>query len=570
MGRQPGTREGDAARSMSARRRGFSVGTKLTIGTVFLVATAVGTSAFYSLRTIDDLSAADAETRRRDGKRAIRDRTELLVHNTALSSAGLLAGGELTVLGVQAKRTLAENENVEWLVISDHNGMVAFASEGAPTKQGQPVDKSDPLVAQLDADRSAAKVISRVDPADNMRSTFGVNLLTRSSAGGEATFAGQLRLRVSTAKLEAALAASLAEAKAEARASARKQLVFAGILLLFGVLFGLWQGVRISRPIRALDRSTTAIAAGDFDRRVEVSSNDELGHLGESFNSMAESLGILVKEMAAKASLERELELARSVQELMSPPGDRVEVGPFELAGRCQLADSCGGDWWTYRRLSGDRLLIVVGDVTGHGMPAAMIAATARGAVEALSLGAESELTPPKVLAAIDRAIRDVGREQLLMTSFAILLDPERRVVDFANAGHCFPYLLRAEPTGRFGGLGVLAVRGNPLGSADQCINGGSRPWHPGDVVIMTTDGMVDRVDSEGDRFGEKRFRRLLVKHERDETETDVTALRDTIVHAVEEFGGDEPADDDMTLVVCSYRRAASTQSDVGDIREAG
>jgi serine phosphatase RsbU (regulator of sigma subunit) len=541
------------------------VGTKLTVATVALVAVAVGGSAFYSLRSIDDLSTADAETRRRDGKQAIESRTVLLVQNIALSSTGLLAGGETTVLESQAKRTLAANQDIEWLVISDHNGRVVYASPRAPTEQSKPVDPRDPMVRQLARAPTSTKVVKLPAPDDQRQLTFGVNLVTRGDAGA-LTFAGQLRLRLSTAKFEKALAASLAEARAKARSSARKQLVFAGILLVLGMLFGWWQGMRITRPLRALDRSTTAIASGEFDRRVEVTSGDELGHLAESFNTMAESLGRLVKEMAAKASLERELELARSVQELMSPPSDLVEIGPFALAGVCELAESCGGDWWTYRVLSDGRLLIVVGDVTGHGMPAAMIAATARGAVEALALGQESELTPPKVLAAIDRAIRDVGREQLLMTSFAVLLDPGRRVVDFANAGHCFPYLIRAEPSGRFGGLGVLAVRGNPLGSSNQCIRGGSRPWHPGDVVILTTDGMVDRVDSDGERFGEKRFRRLLIAHERDEDLGDAALLRDRIVEAVEDFGGDEPADDDMTLVVCSYRAVASEQALADDV----
>ena len=79
------------------------------------------------------------------------------------------------------------------------------------------------------------------------------------------------------------------------------------------------------------------------------------------------------------------MELARQVQQAMLPPTVLDQHGALKVVGYCKPASSCGGDWWMYRKLSNGRMLLVLGDATGHGIHSAMIAATARGAVEALA-----------------------------------------------------------------------------------------------------------------------------------------------------------------------------------------
>ena len=95
-----------------------------------------------------------------------------------------------------------------------------------------------------------------------------------------------------------------------------------------------------------------------------------------------------------------------------------------------------------YRKLSGGRMLLVLGDATGHGIHSAMIAATARGAVEALAGVDERLLTPEQVLRAIDHAIRMVGEHNVLMTAFAAVFDSQTGALHYANAGQNFPYVI--------------------------------------------------------------------------------------------------------------------------------
>ncbi|HUH04259.1 MAG TPA: SpoIIE family protein phosphatase [Kofleriaceae bacterium] len=550
--------------STHVRRRGFSVGTKLTAATVSLLAVAVGLSALYGYRTLTDQAASAAAKQRAAGEAAMARHSQLLVRNLTSAAGVSLAGGDFTGLRAQAGNALAGSSTLEWLVVAfghGHDSQIVVATSGAPGAEGEPLE--DELSAQLGAHPTSTEILSMRATGDPHLTVFGANIVVRL-ADGSARSVGELRLSNSTRELETLLAAQLAEARHEARVSARRQLMAAGVVLLLGMLVGAYQGLRISRPLQALEAQASAIAGGDFDRRVDVRSRDEVGQLADSFNTMAESLGTLLDEMAAKASLERELELARSVQELMSPPPTLHTAGTFRLAGRCQLAEQCGGDWWSYRQLGGERLLLVVGDVTGHGMPAAMIAATARGAVEALAMNEREPLTPLIVLEAIDRAIRDVSRQELLMTCFALVADPRAGVVDFANAGHCFPYVLRPGHDGRLRKPGVLAVRGNPLGTPNKVINTGQRAIEPGDVLVLTSDGLTDRVDSAGDRFGEKRLRALMVAFEMGSSGDQVLVLRDQIMREVDAFGGNTPADDDMTLVVCQMAACAEVDAKRG------
>jgi serine phosphatase RsbU (regulator of sigma subunit) len=231
-----------------------------------------------------------------------------------------------------------------------------------------------------------------------------------------------------------------------------------------------------------------------------------------------------------------------------------IEVGPCRVVGSCEPAHDCGGDWWTLRRLSGDRLLVVVGDVTGHGIPSAMVAASARGAVEALAVVDEALLTPERVLRAIDCAIKGVGTQQLLMTCFAALIDPVGGVVEYSNAGHNFPYLLGTE-AGKVREINVLALRGSPLGNipGEFVLKSGRRDLMPGDVFVFFTDGIIDRVDGDGNRFGDRRLRTMLTSRTFGRHGEGLASLRDDILAEVASFARGTPADDDITLVICQY-----------------
>jgi sigma-B regulation protein RsbU (phosphoserine phosphatase) len=540
-----------------ARKAGLSLGTKLILGTVLLIAAAVASSAWYGLSTLSELARASGNARRTDIEQAMKRESELLTRNAAASAASLLATSDYTRLEETARRVTAENKNVVWIALVEDSGSVAASSDTAPAKQGGRID--DDLAKKL-TNAAAGTVESMPDPQNKSRLLLGAPVFIADSSGKDVRV-GVVRLAFDTSAGEKAKAEAIQQGRDRQKASAQRQVIFAAILLIVAILLGGWQAMRMSRPLKDLSAQARHIAGGDFGRRVEANRGDEIGELAESFNTMAESLGLMVEEIGRKAGIEREMEVARSIQGLMTPPPDAVTVGDFRLMGRCEMASACGGDWWSYRQLPDGRLLIVVGDVTGHGMPSAMIAATGRGAVESLAFLDTGTITPALVLQAIDRAIRDVGGKRLLMTCFAMILGADG-IVHYANAGHTFPYVI-CDIKGANPGLEVLPVRSNPLGSNRPHIAEGNYQLGNGDFMVLTSDGLTDRVSKQGTRFGEKRLRKTLVEEATRGTH-DVRTLCERIVTEVNVFGGEQPVDDDITLVVVQYTGAASTSGSRG------
>src|SRR5438045_8862361 len=134
------------------------------------------------------------------------------------------------------------------------------------------------------------------------------------------------------------------------------------------------------------------------------------------------------------------------------------------------------------RQLPGDRLLIVIGDVTGHGIPSAMVAANACGAAWALALH-DGDHDAEAQLRAIDGAVCGKGTHGLLMTCFAAILDPGHGVVEYSNAGQNLPYVV----TGGGRGLATLALTGSPLGNrgGDFVLGSRQRPLTPGGGIAF-------------------------------------------------------------------------------------
>jgi serine phosphatase RsbU (regulator of sigma subunit) len=252
-------------------------------------------------------------------------------------------------------------------------------------------------------------------------------------------------------------------------------------------------------------------------------------------------------EVAARAEIAREVELAAAVQSAFVPRPEPIITPAARVLGTWQPASRCGGDWWNCYALPGGRSLIVIGDVTGSGVAAAMVTAAAKGAcdVAVRIMGAQFEL--PALLANLDGAVRRVGAGRFHLTCFATVVDPIAGEVRFANAGHVVPYVCRAEDATIH--LSALVARGNPLGAGSAPVTRAAvRPIAPGDVLVWHTDGLVESIGADGHAFGDRRLQRALRR-------LDPARLDPASVHAclaaelAAHLGGLAPGDD-MTLVI--------------------
>jgi serine phosphatase RsbU (regulator of sigma subunit) len=333
---------------------------------------------------------------------------------------------------------------------------------------------------------------------------------------------------------------------AESTNAALRTGAVGALFVLIGTLLAIFQGLSISRPIKQLAWKADQIARGDLDARVEVKTSDEIGVLGENFNFMADQIVILLHQTAEKAKIEQELEVAKAIQETLVPPADPVDKGTFKFAGYYQPAAQTGGDWWSWHDLTGGKVLVVIGDVTGHGVPSAMITAAAKAACDVARALHNDDVAVTKLLEIMNLAIFESAKRNFVMTCFASVIDTRRRTITYANAGHNFPYLFRAAED-RKGEFGSLMIRGNRLGDLrESTYESKTTELVPGDILVWYTDGIVECENAQGEEYGEKRFRSSV----RRAAALDAGEMRDAIVGDAMGFFGDTMRKDDISMVI--------------------
>lgn len=534
-------------------RAGIPISVKLIVATSIVVAAAVGTATVFAQRAITDITESQIAARQDAGGRSIARASELVVQAVATAVSLPLANSAYSdvqpVLDAAITEDRASHDNrVQWLVVQDvaqgKAGKIVAGTAAAPDE-----DELERLQITLAVgETNSAGVVRAKVPETTTQWVYGADIKS-----GHIVI-GRLLMGVSTTGLDKELAASIADTKQVAHGSRNRALLVSLIVLALGVAFSALYGIQLAKPIQALTVQAERIAAGDLHSRVAEDRRDELGVLAHTFNVMSDEIRGLLVEQAQKASLEKEMSLARQVQQAMLPPDTLDQHGALKVVGYCMPASSCGGDWWTYRKLPEGRMLLVVGDATGHGMHSAMVAATARGAVEALSSLDERMLTPEQVLRAIDSGIRQVGDHNVLMTAFAAVFDSLTGLLHYANAGQNFPYVMRLGATRVLGEARIIAASGNPLGDRSIAveIRRGSLQLRPGDLFVCFTDGLVERASPAGALFGDRRLRNALIGAPLADGAA-LVSLRDRIVAAVEQYAEGVVAEDDITLVLCQF-----------------
>jgi serine phosphatase RsbU (regulator of sigma subunit) len=550
----------DAAAPTRARApRRLTLGARMIVGTTALVVVVViglGLTQLLVLQRVHDRTT-------RDTKRLLATQFETQLARVGESTIRLLAG---------ACRTFIES--------SDDGNLRAYLVE---TRRRSPeltfayvLDDRERLIAHSDPARNPVQGHAAFDEPSwgAVKRAWGGHVArgeapTALRDGGVALFAmpilpaavpgaapsgnpdeepyGYLVIGLGLAELERAQAtAELQTRRARDEASRDTLLATLGLGALFVLAasaVAVWQSVRIARPIRGLARTATRIARGELDARAVDGGSEEIQKLADSFNDMAVQLQGLLAQAADRAKLDKELEVAHAIQHAMVPSAAIIDAPGLQLAGHFEPASQCGGDWWSAHRLDDSHVLVIIGDVTGHGVPAALLTAAAKAACDVTRDTASGPIMPARLLGAMNRAIWAAAGGALVMTCFAAVYDASSRTMRFANAGHEFPYLLR----GGGGKLTALVARGVPLGSEEVAtFDERVSEMSSGDVVVWYTDGIVECESPTAERFGDRRLRQAIEAAGTAAPE----AVREHIVSTAHRFYGNEPHRDDVTLVV--------------------
>jgi serine phosphatase RsbU (regulator of sigma subunit) len=357
--------------------------------------------------------------------------------------------------------------------------------------------------------------------------------------------------------------------------------VLAGIAVVFLLfqLFAFYFGMRIvggvTGAVGQLHKATERLARGDLDATISLPNEDEFGDLADSFNEMTTAIRVAQEQIVQKQLLEAQLDTARGIQQRLLP-AQMPRIEGYQVAGSSDPSLQVGGDYFDFVEMPDGRLGIAVADVTGKGVPAALLMANVQA-------GLHGQTIHPGSAAEIIGRMNDLMYEStdahMFVTFALILLDPATGSIESVSAGHEPTLLVR--PDGSYekleaGGLMLGMLPGFAYTEIESRME-------PGDVLVLYTDGVTEAMgpaptpvpaieasatslaeepevdDAEDDDeailpfFEEDRLIENCVTRRHESAEE----IRRALLAAIRNFAQEIPQSDDITIVVIKREDAA-------------
>ncbi|MFZ2959355.1 MAG: SpoIIE family protein phosphatase [Candidatus Ozemobacteraceae bacterium] len=253
---------------------------------------------------------------------------------------------------------------------------------------------------------------------------------------------------------------------------------FALITGLMSVFLGFVLSQKFLTPIGDLTAGVQAVQKEIWDYRVPLRETDEIGQLAGMFNSMIENL--------------QEVSVAREVQSRLFP-ADQLQVGEYKVFGRSRPATQLGGDYFDYLTIKDRFLFVLIGDVTGHGVPAALLMAMSKAVIlHCANEGYEGK----KFFESLNLVIFQAAKKKLLMTGSILWVDTQTHQATLFNGGHPFPFRQKVGEK-----LEMIAAPGFPFGArAKMMVTPVQFEFGPGERILFYTDGLVESIEFEDGR----------------------------------------------------------------------
>ncbi len=260
-----------------------------------------------------------------------------------------------------------------------------------------------------------------------------------------------------------------------------------------------------------------------------------------TYDTMRKQIEASYEALRQKEAMQRELEIARDVQrELL--PRTFPKMSGLELSGACHPAIGVGGDYYDFLTFSEDHIGLVIADVSGKGIPAALLMAGLQASVRSLAVPSRS---PSEVNRRLNEMLYRSTSSSRYATFFLGMYDARSRILTYSNAGHYPPLHMGSAGTHR------LEADGIPIGLLPEAeYREGQRQMHAGDLLVLYTDGIIEAPDADDREFGEARLIDILEKN-RDKNLDEMVFI---VLHELARWTGGGPGHDDATLVLARAR----------------
>jgi sigma-B regulation protein RsbU (phosphoserine phosphatase) len=297
----------------------------------------------------------------------------------------------------------------------------------------------------------------------------------------------------------------------------------------------------LTRAVHDLYIGTKRVEAGDLSHRIPVRTKDQLNELASSFNSMTAQISRLIAEVKEKEKLQAELEIARQVQAQLFPK-EVPKLKTLELTGVCNPARIVSGDYYDFVPFDSRSTALVIGDISGKGISAALLMASLQSSLHALlTIGANGGVSTAAIVSRLNRQFYENSPPEKYATFYCGVYDDEQGRLSYTNAGHLAPILVRRGTILRLESNG-MAVGMFPDFPFEQA----RLDLQHGDLLIAFTDGITESENARGEQFGEERLTELLV-HNSDRPLNDIAK---TVTEAVRNWASDPDNQDDTTILL--------------------
>ena len=322
-------------------------------------------------------------------------------------------------------------------------------------------------------------------------------------------------------------------------------MIVCGYVLI--LVFVLVISFRVSRPLRELAQSVDKFGDGNYDAELpNVKGHDEIALLTEAFSRMQASIKENINAQKNLGRIERELDFARNIQLAMLPESEKDEIcddDRHELAPFILPAKEVGGDFYDFFKIDNDHLCVVVGDVSGKGVPAALFMMVSRIILRTMMKNLKSVV---KTFNSTNYALAKRNKQNMFVTVWMGIIDLRSGHVEFASAGHNPPAVRHED-----GSVEFIPSRSGLVIAAMENVQYRQQVYDlkPGDTLFLYTDGVTEATNSKNELFGDARLLKTLAKSKDLET-ADVCKF---VKKEIDSFVQDVPQFDDITMLCVKY-----------------
>ena len=323
-------------------------------------------------------------------------------------------------------------------------------------------------------------------------------------------------------------------------------ILISGMLVIILFIALLFRRI-IIRPIEQISRVSKIVAGGDFSAAATCTSNDELGVLATQFNAMVRSLDektVMLNDTintleTQNTLIQHELDIANKIQGGMLPNADSLQG--LRLTPLFMPLEKISGDFYDIIEFPDGSVGIIIVDVSGHGIPAALITIMIKILVSTYGL---DYLSPADFLKKLNSELAKVITTGDFIVAFYIIIGPDH-TVRYSSAGNNSAIVQKTDAVE----LSELYDEGLFLGIIENAAvkyNVNSMQLNTGDRLVLFTDGIPEQRNIHGEMYGEERLQSLIIEHKNKDSQE----LMNAVVDSFKTFMGTAPQDDDITLLI--------------------